>query len=129
MRNDLRSYDVAVIGAGPVGCATALAFARRGAHVLLLEANPKAAGRLAGEWLHPPAVEALAELGVSLEPERPYTTGRGFVVFPDDGSRPIVLPYENNWFGHSLHHERLVETLRSHLVEHPAIEYVEHAKA
>ena len=42
MRNDLKSYDVAVIGAGPVGCATALAFAKNGAHVLLLEANPKA---------------------------------------------------------------------------------------
>ncbi len=129
MRNQLRSYDVAIIGAGPVGCATALAFARRGAHVLLLEANPKASGRLAGEWLHPPAVEALAELGVSLEPERPYIAGRGFVVYPDDGSRPIVLPYEANWFGTSLHHERLVDILRANVCEHPAIEYVEHAKA
>jgi flavin-dependent dehydrogenase len=51
------NYDVAVIGAGPVGCVAALAFARRGRRVLLLEANPLASHRLAGEWLHPPAVE------------------------------------------------------------------------
>ena len=34
-------YDVAIIGAGPVGCVSALAFAERGADVLLLEANPR----------------------------------------------------------------------------------------
>src|SRR5216117_3423019 len=34
------SSDVAVIGAGVVGCATALALARRGASVALLEAEP-----------------------------------------------------------------------------------------
>ncbi len=129
MRNDLKSYDVAVIGAGPVGCATALAFAKNGAHVLLLEANPKASARLAGEWLHPPAVEALASLGVILEPESPFATGRGFVVFPDDGSRPIVLPYETGTFGYSIHHEKLCEILRAHTSAQPGIEYVEHAKA
>ncbi len=49
-------YDVGVIGGGPVGCVAALEFARRGASVLLLEANPRASQRLAGEWLHPPAL-------------------------------------------------------------------------
>ena len=34
-------YDVAVIGAGVVGCATALSLARRGAAVALLEAEPE----------------------------------------------------------------------------------------
>ncbi len=129
MRNDLKSYDVAIIGAGPVGCVTALAFARKGASVLLLEANPKASGRLAGEWLHPPAVEALREVGIELEPERPYSTGRGFVVYPDDGSRPIVLPYEAGSFGYGIHHERLVEIIRGHATSHPGIDYVENAKA
>jgi lanosterol synthase len=125
----LRSYDVAVIGAGPVGCVTALSYARKGADVLLLEANPKAAGRLAGEWLHPPAVKIMESLGVDLAPAEPYTTGRGFVVFPDDGSKPIVLPYEAGSFGHSLHHERLVETLRDRVRETPGIELSVPAKA
>ena len=34
------SYDVAIIGAGPVGSLCALAHARKGARVALLEANP-----------------------------------------------------------------------------------------
>ena len=31
---------VAIIGGGPVGCVTALAFAHKGARVLMLEGNP-----------------------------------------------------------------------------------------
>jgi len=58
------SPDVAVIGGGPVGCVTALAFARKGAKVLLLEGNPRSAHRLAGECLHPPGVGVLEKLGL-----------------------------------------------------------------
>ncbi len=59
-------WDVAVIGGGPVGMVAALAHAHRGARVLVLEANPAASQRLAGEWLHPPARLALEQLGVDL---------------------------------------------------------------
>src|SRR5438477_11015749 len=85
--------DVAIIGAGPVGCTAALAFSERGASVVVFEANVRAATRLAGEWLHPPAVEILRRLRVDLPALVDYPTGRGFVVFPEDGSSPIVLPY------------------------------------
>src|ERR1041385_8197512 len=102
MRRDIKSYDVAVIGAGPVGCVTALAYAAKGADVLLLEANPKASGRLAGGWLPPGAIEILNKLKVDLSPAQPYETGRGFVVYPDDGTRPIALPYDTGSFGCSL---------------------------
>ncbi|HEX3594035.1 MAG TPA: FAD-dependent oxidoreductase, partial [Polyangiaceae bacterium] len=121
-------YDVAIIGGGPVGCVTALAFAKRGAHVLVLEANPRAATRLAGEWLHPPAVELLAELGVDLGPEA-YPTGRGFAVLPDDGSPPVVLSYPSGRTGASLHHELLVAKLRQGVVTNGTIDYVEGARA
>lgn len=120
-------YDVAIVGGGPVGCTTALAFARRGARVILLEANPRAATRLAGEWLHPPAVEILAELGVDLGPEG-YPTGRGFAVLPDDGSAAIVLSYPAGRTGASIHHERLVAKLRKSVEGNGAIEYVEGAR-
>ena len=59
----------------------------------LLEANPRAATRLAGEWLHPLAVRMLRDAGIRLDPPLRSTEGQGFVVFPEDGSEPIVLPY------------------------------------
>jgi lanosterol synthase len=129
MRKDIRSYDVAIIGAGPVGCVTALSYAAKGAEVLLLEANPKAAGRLAGEWLHPVGLDILHDLGIDLACSRPYPTGKGFVVYPDDGSSPIVLPYSAGSHGFAFHHERLVDKLRSHVQREGRIDYQEPAKA
>jgi lanosterol synthase len=123
------SYDVAVIGAGPVGCVTALACAKRGAHVLLLEANPRAAYRLAGEWLHPPAVAILREHGIEPLAEPAYDHGRGFVVHPDDGSEPIALPYREGVRGFSCEHAVLVERLRERCAETPSIDYVPFARA
>jgi 2-polyprenyl-6-methoxyphenol hydroxylase-like FAD-dependent oxidoreductase len=88
------TYDAVVVGAGPVGCVTALAFASRGAQVVLLEAHPAAATRLAGEWLHPAAVGVLLGLGLSpMTAPSGRPSGRGFVIFPDDDTAPIVLPY------------------------------------
>src|SRR5262245_7411396 len=86
--------DVAIIGAGPVGCVTALAFAHKGAAVLLLEARPRAAKRLAGEWLHPPAVALLERLGLGPLPAAlGAQASHGFVIFPEDRSAPMVLHY------------------------------------
>ncbi len=124
------SYDVAVIGAGPVGCASALALAGTGRRVLLLEQDPLAVTeRMVGEWLHPPAMDVLEGLGVELTPPLAYPTGKGFVVCPDDGSEPIVLPYASGRFGFSLEHGLLVETLRAHAERHDGIEYVAPARA
>jgi squalene/oxidosqualene cyclase-like protein len=118
------SYDVVVIGAGPVGCVSALAFARKGASVLLLEANPRASQRLAGEWLHPPAVEILTDLGVPPVAEHDYDFGRGFAVFPDDDAGSLVLPYREGTRGFSCEHSVLVDRLRARVRQTPAIEYV-----
>jgi len=121
-------YDVVIIGAGPVGCVTALAFAQNNAQVLLLEANPHASERLAGEWLHPRAVTILESLGVDLTPESPYESGKGFVVFPDDGSSPVVMAYDYGAFGYSCEHAKLVGRLREIAAEKPAIDYVPYAR-
>ncbi|HET6338034.1 MAG TPA: FAD-dependent oxidoreductase [Polyangiales bacterium] len=127
MKKSEGSYEVAIIGGGPVGSLTALAFAARGARVALLEANPRASTRLAGEWLHPPAVEILAQHGVDLG-GRDYVMGRGFAVLPDDGSTPIVLSYPGGRSGASLPHEQLVAKLRRSVIAHDSIDYIEGAR-
>ncbi len=123
------TYDVAIIGAGPCGCVAALAFAEKHKRVLLLEANPQASERLAGEWLHPTAYQILRDLGVDVAPEVPYESGRGFAVFPDDGTAPIVLPYEAGVYGFAVEHSRLVERLRACCEASDLIEYLPYAKA
>jgi squalene monooxygenase len=110
------SYDVAVVGGGPGGCATAIASARRGARVLLLEAGGAPLPYLAGEWLHPPGVQMLAALGVDMSPTT-HAVGRGFVVFPHDGSSPISLPYEAGEFAISCMHQSLVARLQAAAAE------------
>jgi squalene monooxygenase len=111
--------DAAVVGAGPVGCVAALALARRGANVLLLEAKPAAARRLAGEWLHPPGVDVLHRLGVDV----PGEPGQGFAVFPGATDDPVLLPYPRG-AGLSCEHETLVETLRRAASRHPGVTFL-----
>jgi lanosterol synthase len=117
------TYDAAIVGAGPVGCAAALAFAARGARVLLCEAEPRACRRLAGEWLHPPAVAILEDMGVG----DVGVAQRGFVVLPDDRSDPIKLPYATG-AGAAIEHARLVDRLRARVKETRGVEYLDHAR-
>lgn len=117
--------DIAVIGAGPVGCVTALNFACRDAKVLLLEAHSQITKRLAGEWLHPPAVQILERLGVELTPESfGYPTGQGFVVFPDDKTQPIQLDYPDGAKGLGCEHNFIVSQLRQAVTLHPNIHFL-----
>ena len=86
-----RDHDVVVVGAGPAGIAAAAGFAERGASVLLLEAEPNAAKRLAGEWLHPLAASHLRRLGLLADlPAAQHAEGRGFAFFSDDGGAPNI---------------------------------------
>ena len=122
-------FDAVVIGAGPVGCVAALARARAGARVLLLEANPAAARRLAGEWLHPLGLSVLHELGLDPSEDSRFDSGRGFAIFPDDGSAPVVLPYANGALGWSGEHFALVDMLRDAASSHPDVAYLPGARA
>lgn len=123
------TFDVAVVGAGPVGTVTALAHARQGCHVLLIEANPKGAARLAGEWLHPAAVAILRQLGVDLTKLAGHSAeGNGFVTFADDGSDPVMLPYADGTKGMSCWHTALVGLLRDTAATHSNIQYLLNAR-
>lgn len=117
-----KQVDVVVVGAGPTGCAAALAFARKGASVLLADAQPDAAKRFAGEWMHPPAVRALRSLGVDTD-KLAAVEGHGFVLYGGDGSPPVELPYVRGTGLCRLHHE-LVEELRGYVKRTPEITYL-----
>jgi squalene monooxygenase len=125
----LNSADVAVIGAGPVGCVTALTYAQQGAQVVLLEAHPHTKRRLAGEWLHPQAVKILQQLGVDLSSNAiNYRTGQGFVVFPGDNTDPIQLPYPDGEEGLGCEHNTLLAVLWNIVKAHNHIQLLEHAR-
>ena len=121
-------YDVAIVGGGPVGTLCALAHAREGARVALLEANPKASGRLAGEWLHPPAVRILRDLGIGPDALPHSAEGKGFVVFPEDGSEPITLPYLDGSRGLVCEHALLVSRLREAVGNEADVDFIPHAR-
>ncbi len=55
----------AIAGAGPVGCTAAIALARRGFEVVLLEAGPDCAQDLRASTFHPPTLEMLDELDIT----------------------------------------------------------------
>lgn len=58
-------YDVLIVGAGPAGCAAALAARHRGATVLLLDREAFPRDKPCGDGIAPHALEVLQALGVS----------------------------------------------------------------
>ncbi len=116
----VKKVDVLVIGAGPTGCAAALAFEKKGADVLLVEAQPKAAARFAGEWMHPPGVRKLNQLGVDVA-ALTRARGLGFALCAP-GEEPLELPYARGASLARYHHE-LVDDLRQHVSRLPRIDY------
>ena len=94
----------------------------------LLEANPNASKRMAGEWLHPPAVRMLREVGLRLDTQPRSTTGKGFAVFPEDGSEPIVLPYVDGAHGLTCEHAAIVSSLREAIRNEPGVAFIPYAR-
>ena len=58
--------DIAVIGGGPAGAATAIRAARAGAEVVVFEKAPHGRDKICGDGLTPRAVQALNELDIPL---------------------------------------------------------------
>ena len=121
------NYDVVIAGGGPVGCVAAIAFARRGASVLLVEADPKVSTRFAGEWLHPPAVGVLDRLRIGRLENAHARTGYGFVILPDDGTPVIEMPYTQGT-ALACEHSGIVGSLRAVAQSTAGIEWLPYAR-
>ncbi|MGW0707518.1 FAD-dependent oxidoreductase [Streptomyces sp. NPDC002643] len=115
----MRSVDVLIAGAGPAGCATALALAGSGAEVELVDPVAEPGHALSGEWLHPAGVLALGRLGIPLRGAE-FTRNHGFVLHPDDEGPPIPCPYPEGT-AVSMHHHTLVGRLRQAVRETPGM--------
>jgi flavin-dependent dehydrogenase len=80
-------YDVAIVGAGPAGSATAISLARMGARVALLERATFPRDKPCAEYLSPAAEPLLGRLGVLDElTARPPARLRGFRIYAPNGS-------------------------------------------
>jgi squalene monooxygenase len=96
--------------------------------VLLVESNPKAARRFAGEWIHPEGTRVLDEHGL-LDGLEPRVEASGFVVCPNDGLGLIRLDYPDGTKGFTCEHETLVAHLRRATARIPGIDYLEGIRA
>lgn len=121
-----RTSEVAVVGAGPAGCLASLALAQKGHRVTVFEADRARPRRFAGEWLHPSGLEVLRRWNVLGEGEAGGIPGgveqRGFAIFPDDDSEPVLLDYPDSARGIVCEHGELVETLRRKALATPGVE-------
>lgn len=61
----MRTAQVVIVGAGPVGTVAALALANQGIDVVLCEAGPTCAQDLRASTFHPPSLDMLDDLGVA----------------------------------------------------------------
>ena len=83
--------DVIIAGAGPAGCATALACARRGLEVLLVDRARFPRDKACGEGLLPTGVGALAELGLLAAVRRGAQPLEGVSFAVDDDRAPVAV--------------------------------------
>jgi 2-polyprenyl-6-methoxyphenol hydroxylase-like FAD-dependent oxidoreductase len=90
----MQRFDAIIAGGGISGSTTAAALASKGLNVVVCEAGLPSERRLAGELMHPPAAQALDDVGL-LEPliAAGAAPVYGFAVFRGAGSEPTLLSY------------------------------------
>ena len=66
-RRGIERFDIAIIGGGPAGAATAIRAARAGARFVVVEKGPHGRDKVCGDGLTPRAVAALDELRIPLD--------------------------------------------------------------
>jgi squalene monooxygenase len=108
--------EAIIVGAGILGCTLAIALAKQGRSVILIERDMSEPDRIVGELLQPGGVKALSELGlrsclegIDAIPEYGYQ-----VIYKDE---KVLIPYLGqdavSREGRSFHHGRFVNNLRN----------------
>lgn len=132
-RHDHHISDVIIVGAGILGCALAITFARQGRSVTLLERSLKQPDRIVGELLQPGGVEALEKLGIRecLEGIDAVIVKGYEVIYYGDGVE-IKYPKRTTGVlrgirpeGRSFHHGRFIGRLREAAMKEENISVVE----
>ena len=104
--------DMAVIGAGPAGAATAIRAARGGARVTVFEKGSPGRDKVCGDGLTPRAVAALDELGIDLDGAHRID---GLRMIAGSTRRELLWPANNRFGPHGAVWPR--RALDKHLVE------------
>ncbi|MDE0666223.1 MAG: NAD(P)/FAD-dependent oxidoreductase [Acidimicrobiaceae bacterium] len=104
--------DIAVIGAGPAGAATAIRAARGGAHVTVFEKASPGRDKVCGDGLTPRAVAALGELGIELDEAHRID---GLRMIAGTTRRELLWPANNRFGPHGAVWPR--RALDKHLIE------------
>lgn len=104
--------DIAVIGAGPAGAATAIRAARGGAHVTVFEKASPGRDKVCGDGLTPRAVAALGELGIDLDGAHRID---GLRMIAGTARRELLWPADNRFGPHGAVWPR--RALDKHLIE------------
>ncbi len=104
--------DLAVIGAGPAGAATAIRAARGGASVTVFEKASPGRDKVCGDGLTPRAVSALGELGIALDGAHRID---GLRMIAGRARRELLWPANNRFGPHGAVWPR--RALDRHLVE------------
>jgi flavin-dependent dehydrogenase len=87
MTSATKPYDVAIVGAGPAGSASAILLARAGWRVALVDRSSFPRDKPCAEYLSPAAEPLLAELGVMEQLGATHLARlRGFRIFAPNGS-------------------------------------------
>jgi len=116
--------EVLVIGGGPTGCVTAMAHARRGHRVTVVEASTKSQKRFAGELLHPIAVRQLREVGLADALSGEHLANRGFALFGREWSGARILRYPEGRMGATIEFPEFVGKMRDIVGKHHGIEWL-----
>lgn len=83
-------YDVAIVGAGPAGCAAAVAASRAGLRAVLVDRAAFPRDKTCGDGLTANALRLLDELGVPT-PQLDTTTSEGVVALGHESVRDVAL--------------------------------------
>src|SRR5258706_13822781 len=86
----MRGRNILVVGAGPVGSVAALACARLGHRVTLLEAQERIDDSPRASTTQPPTLEILAEIGLIDEYIRQGLVARTFQFWHRPPRRPVA---------------------------------------